>query len=90
MSQPAQVTSRADWDDVVGAIAETVDDIRDIAAEFRQRSADMRGEQTVTDPDHARDIEDQQLDDDRRRDEELDAQYDGTADGRYDTDLDAS
>ncbi|MFD0580883.1 hypothetical protein [Dactylosporangium darangshiense] len=43
MSQPAQVTSRADWDDVVGAIAETVDDIRDIAAEFRQRSADMRG-----------------------------------------------
>ncbi|MGI5238640.1 hypothetical protein [Dactylosporangium sp. CA-139066] len=90
MSQPAPVASRADWDDVVVAVQETVDDIRDIAAEFRQRSADLRQEQTMTDPDHDYELEEQQLDDDRRRDEELDAQDDGRVDGRYDADLDAS
>ncbi|MFG2042235.1 hypothetical protein [Dactylosporangium sp. NPDC048998] len=84
MSQPAPITSRADWDDVVDALQETVDDIRDLRADFQQRQTEQGGDQ-VTDPDY----DEQELDDERRRrDEELDADADGRVDGNYDPDLD--
>jgi hypothetical protein len=85
MSQPAPITSRADWDDVVDALAETVDDIRDTRARFAEALDELRGDQEMADPDRDEQERDDEL---RRRDEELDAAADGRVDGNYDPDPD--
>ena len=59
MSQPAQVTTDADWRTVVDAIEETVLDIRDLREDFADAVDRYRQEQDMTDPNY----------DDRRRDE---------------------
>ncbi|MEV6924004.1 hypothetical protein AB0M46_05750 [Dactylosporangium sp. NPDC051485] len=84
MSQPAPVTTAADWRDVVDALEETVDDIRDLREDFAEALERLRQEQDMTSPgndDHRRDEELEH--DERRREEELDAQDDGRVDGDY-------
>lgn len=83
MSQPALVTTAADWRDVVDALEETVDDIRDLREDFAEALERLRQEQEMTSPydDYRRDEELEH--DERRREEELDAQDDGRVDGDY-------
>ncbi|MEV6925536.1 hypothetical protein AB0M46_13700 [Dactylosporangium sp. NPDC051485] len=84
MSSPAPIASRADWDDVIDAIQETSQDIRDLRDEIADRRAEREGDDTVTDPDRA------DLDEvlERERLDRLDYETDGRLDGDYDPDPD--
>ena len=93
MTQPAEVTSAQDWNQLVANIRLFVADVEELYERITSDDGDVEPieEEPMPDPDYYPDLiddPDQQALDEQERERRLEAEIDGEADGDYDREPD--